>query len=290
MVKITVRGDKYMNKEKFSKILKTKGFYLSLLTGALAIAAISFVVVNTSVNNDDSKKLTELNQNPITEQADNEQKNSEEANVPEEDKSVVSDNTTSQDTEKVAANDKKTADTDPDLSDKKLTENKSDKKTADTEKSEESVATSGKTKTKETKLSFSEDADLEWPVSGDIIIPYDIEHGVQFLTLGQYKCSDAIVISSKVGAKVKSATKAKVLSIDKDEELGLTVTTDIGSGYKVIYGQLKDVKVKEGETIAAGKVIGQVAEPTKYYVVEGPNLYFKVTQDDESVNPMYLLK
>ncbi|MDO5518963.1 MAG: M23 family metallopeptidase [bacterium] len=256
-----------MNKDKLSRILKTKGFYLSLLTGVLAIAAICFVYFNTN-NSDNKNNLTDLNGNPITQQADSDK---QKANVPAEDKTVVSENAKKNEVNKTT----KTAA--PDLSNKSLAEDKNDTSKA--------VAANSKAST----LSFDENAKFEWPVKGDVIIPYDMEHGVQFLTLGQYKCSDAIVISAEVGTKVKSATKAKVLSIKKNDETGLTVTTDIGSGYQVIYGQLKSVKVKVGDTIDAGAVIGKIAKPSKYYVVEGPNLYFKVTENKEAVNPMYLL-
>jgi len=34
-----------------------------------------------------------------------------------------------------------------------------------------------------------------------------------------------------------------------------------------------------------GDTIGSVAAPTKYYSVEGSNLYFKLTKDGEPVNP-----
>ena len=33
-------------------------------------------------------------------------------------------------------------------------------------------------------------------------------------------------------------------------------------------------------------VIGYVSEPTKYYSVEGPNLYFQLLKDGQPVNPM----
>jgi septal ring factor EnvC (AmiA/AmiB activator) len=64
---------------------------------------------------------------------------------------------------------------------------------------------------------------------------------------------------------------------------------DIGSGYEVVYGQLKDVCVAEGYRVSEGDVIGCVSEPTKYYSVEGPNLYFQLLKDGEPVNPLEYL-
>ena len=38
--------------------------------------------------------------------------------------------------------------------------------------------------------------------------------------------------------------------------------------------------------MATGDVIAEVAAPTKYFSVEGTNVYFKLTKDGEPVNPM----
>ena len=48
--------------------------------------------------------------------------------------------------------------------------------------------------------------------------------------------------------------------------------------------------LEEGDVLEAGECIGTVAEPTRYYVVEGPNLYFKVMEGEESIDPAELLK
>ena len=39
-----------------------------------------------------------------------------------------------------------------------------------------------------------------------------------------------------------------------------------------------------------GDGIGTVAAPTKYYSLEGTNVYFKLTKDGEPVNPMSKLQ
>ena len=50
--------------------------------------------------------------------------------------------------------------------------------------------------------------------------------------------------------------------------------------------QQEEVTVEEGDYVETGAVIGHVAEPTKYYSVEGSNVYFKLTKDGEAVNPL----
>ena len=70
-----------------------------------------------------------------------------------------------------------------------------------------------------------------------------------------------------------------------------TFNVDIGNGYELFYGQLKEVPVKVGDYVEAKSVIGYVSQPTKYYSVEGSNVYFEMRKDGESVNPMdYLVE
>ena len=58
----------------------------------------------------------------------------------------------------------------------------------------------------------------------------------------------------------------------------------------MIYGQLKDVPVTEGQAVSAGSVLGSVAQPTRYYLEEGPHLYFAMTRDDIPVDPKLYLE
>ena len=61
---------------------------------------------------------------------------------------------------------------------------------------------------------------------------------------------------------------------------------NLGNGYEVTYGSLKDIQVSGGLTVQTGDLIGYVAEPTKYYSVEGANLYIKMTENGNPVDPL----
>jgi len=156
-------------------------------------------------------------------------------------------------------------------------------KEADTEESQE---TTGET----TQLNFSEGDKLLWPVNGDVVMNYSMDKTVYFATLDQYKYNPALIISSAVNDQVLSASKGLVKSIDQKTETGITVTIDMGNGYEAIYGQLNEVAVKSGDYVEAKTVLGYVSEPTKYYSVEGSNLYFEVRKDGRPVNPMEFLE
>ena len=139
------------------------------------------------------------------------------------------------------------------------------------------------------QFSFSENDILEWPVKGELVLKYNMESTIYFPTLEQYKCNPSISISAPVNTQVKAAASGKVVKITNNEETGTTVVMDIGDGYKLTYGLLKDIVVKEGTVCMAGDVIGTVAEPTAYYIVEGANLYFAMEKDGISVDPTLFL-
>ena len=140
------------------------------------------------------------------------------------------------------------------------------------------------------QLNFDKSTGLLWPVSGEVIIPYSPEHGVFHFTLEQFAASEAVVLSSAVGTEVKAAAKGVVTAIEEDVRTGTTVTLALGNNTSLVYGQLDVADLKEGDVVDAGECIGTVAAPTRYYVVEGPNLYFKVMEGEESIDPTELLK
>ena len=139
-------------------------------------------------------------------------------------------------------------------------------------------------------LTFAENSKLMWPVSGDVILNYSMDKSIYFATLNQYKYHPAIVISAEPGTEVWCAAQGKVTQIKVDEETGTTLSMDLGSGYEAVYGQLKELAVKEGDMVNAGALLGYVSEPTKYYTLEGSNLYFQLLRDGEPVNPMNYLE
>ncbi|MBO5176550.1 MAG: peptidoglycan DD-metalloendopeptidase family protein [Lachnospiraceae bacterium] len=139
------------------------------------------------------------------------------------------------------------------------------------------------------QLTFDKSAGLLWPIAGEVIIPYSPDHGVFYQTLDQFSTSEALVLSSAVGTEVKAAAKGVVTAIEEDVRTGTTVTLALGNNTSLVYGQLDVTELKEGDILEAGDCIGTVAEPTRYYVVEGPNLYFKVMEGETSIDPTELL-
>ena len=129
-----------------------------------------------------------------------------------------------------------------------------------------------------------------WPVNGNVLIPYSMDKTVYFATLDQYKYSRAMVLAAEEGTTVYASTSGTVESVYTDAEIGNAVKLNIGGGYEVVYGQLKDIQVKEGGYVEKGSVIGTVAAPTKYYSAEGANIYCELLHDGAAVDPMGALQ
>lgn len=143
---------------------------------------------------------------------------------------------------------------------------------------------------KKDALAFDENEALAWPIVGNVIMNYSMDSYVYFATLGQYRYNDAIVIGAEQGEHITAAADGVVTSVFYDEEIGNAMTVALGNGYELTYGQLSDIQLTEGDTVNRGDLLGTVAAPTKYYTLEGTNVYFRMTKDGEPVNPLTLLQ
>ncbi len=303
-----------MKKNKFTEFFKGKGYYVLLFVGVIAIAAVAVIGSQITSNSNNENNLVDINDTDNNLAAGEEDTELAENNPVSE---GIVDNGTSED---IAANDDTTnnavaegddaqdvAGNGPELEgydEDNVSNSDGEDMLADTGEADEvaqvedTVEASTSTAQNETNdtvesLSFSVDEGLMWPVQGNVIMDYSVDHTVYFATLMEYKINPAIIVDAEVGDEVKAAATGVVTKVEEkadNEETGLTVTMNIGDGYSLVYGQLSDVNLKVGDLVQEGDVIATVAEPTKYYSVEGSNLYFQVLQDDQTVNPMLLLR
>ena len=178
-------------------------------------------------------------------------------------------------------------------------ENTQETETGETEENQEGTAQDSETASAQITeqvetamapdLNFTESSLMEWPVSGQVVLDYNMDNTVYFPTLNVYKTSPAIAISAEVGTPVMAVANGQILSITENEETGTTMTVDMGNGYQAIYGQLKDVPFQAEEYVSAGAVLGYINEPTKYYKKEGANLYFALQKDGTPLDPLQYL-
>lgn len=139
-------------------------------------------------------------------------------------------------------------------------------------------------------LDFSETSKIAWPHRGNIVLDYSMDSTIYFPTLEQYKCNSGLVIQADISEPVCAPANARVMETGINEEIGSFVVLDLGNEYSAVCGQLKEVAVCEGEYLEKGQLLGYVAEPTKYYTVEGSNVYFQLNHQDKTVDPLDYLE
>lgn len=126
-----------------------------------------------------------------------------------------------------------------------------------------------------------------YPLQGEVVLPYSIDHAIYDPTLEQYRTNASISLSAEQGTEVKAAAAGTVKEIMEDAEAGTMVIIEHANGWLTTYGQLNDaVTVKEGDKVKQGQIIGSVDMPTKYGAALGTHLEFAMEKDGEPKDPV----
>lgn len=221
---------------------------------------------------DFSDEITEMDVDPATLAADEAAREAAEE--------LAAETTGTGSTEDLAA-----ADTDEKTADENTAEDLADAGTENT--ADEAAGASAQI---QATVSFAATEQLQWPVAGTVLMDYSMDSTVYFATLDQYKYNPALILGAEEGTQVVAAAKGIVDEIAVNEETGTTIRMNLGDGYTLIYGQLKEVTVSEGDVVNMGQLIGYVSQPTKYYCEEGSNLYFALEKDGEAADPFLYLE
>jgi murein DD-endopeptidase MepM/ murein hydrolase activator NlpD len=96
-----------------------------------------------------------------------------------------------------------------------------------------------------------------------------------------------IDLAADIGTPVYATAEGKVSSVERDPGLGKTILISHQSGYTTVYAHLSLVKVKIGQYVRRGEVIGAVGN-TGYST--GPHLHYEVHFQGQPKNPLnYIL-
>ncbi len=136
------------------------------------------------------------------------------------------------------------------------------------------------------ELSFTDGETLQLPAVGNVLLEYSMDKAVYHGTMQQYRYNPALVIEASEGEIITAAADGIVSNVYYDAQTGNTISFNLGDGYELTYGQLEDISLQVGDTVAAGDMVGKVAKPTIYYTDEGTNIYLKLTKDGTPVNPL----
>ena len=126
--------------------------------------------------------------------------------------------------------------------------------------------------------SRSGDGILNWPMSGKITSPYGTRSS---------GFHSGIDIGGKIGRGVYSAAGGKVVLASWYYAYGNCIVVDHGNGMKTRYAHLSAYKVKVGDTVERGQLIGLCGNTGRS---TGPHLHFEVIVNGSTKNPINYLK
>ena len=166
-----------------------------------------------------------------------------------------------------------------------------------------------------------------WPVRGGMIASYHEWDPHGHFTMDGRRVHSGLVITWFEGALVKSAHEGTVVATGSDwaREVGYDgslddylarlrrkgqkgsqgIVIDDGNGYRSVYTELQDIRVKAGDSVKAGNVIGAMAraegrQMMRYQLVRMDGAWMKVAQPErkrgfpdyarERVDPLAVLK
>ncbi len=124
------------------------------------------------------------------------------------------------------------------------------------------------------------------PVSGEIIFGYATDKLIYSVTLDQWTTHPAVDIAAKAGTDVKAVLSGTVSAVREDDVLGYTVEIKHSNGRETLYANLgSDVRVKKGDKVNAGAVIGSVGTSAISECALEPHLHFAFRIDGKPVDP-----
>ena len=157
------------------------------------------------------------------------------------------------------------------------------------------------------KKAVKEDFKIAYPVKGEVVKKYDNKELQMAKAMSQWETHEGIDLSCELGSEVKAASGGKVVDIITNDEkatnnekngFGIGIVIEHGSNYRTIYSNLalESLKVKKGELVKTGQVIGFVGDTSMREAtsIEGSHLHFallkKSGKDYVAVDPAQFLK
>ena len=118
------------------------------------------------------------------------------------------------------------------------------------------------------------------PVRGKISMPFGTYQIINRQPAGRHQGVD---ISGKAGALIRATNEGMVVLAEKLLAHGHTVIIDHGQGVFTMYLHLSKIKVKPGDRVSSGQVIGTMGTSG---VSSGPHLHFGLSVHDVRVDPV----
>lgn len=136
--------------------------------------------------------------------------------------------------------------------------------------------------TEEAKTAGSPLPNIAWPVEGRTVSRFGFTSPTSRLPTENHS---GVEIAAPALSDVSACLEGVVTAVEHRPDLGLVVEIEHEGGLRSIYGHLENVRVSQGQRVAAGREIAQLAPE---YGKNVPRLYFEVRQGNIALNPELL--
>lgn len=129
-----------------------------------------------------------------------------------------------------------------------------------------------------------------WPVKGAVLREFSVEVLSPDPTMGDWRTHGGVDISAQLEEKVLAMSAGTVTQVREDGLMGTTVVIDHGEGLTSTYCNLaSEPKVKAGDSVNTGTVIGAVGDTAIAEVGLVSHLHLEVSLDGKAVDPLEYL-
>ena len=160
-----------------------------------------------------------------------------------------------------------------------------------TEASNESATTMEQSKSSEGSTSPATHSNGAYimPLSGEIINSYSNGELVKSKTLGEWRTHDGVDIKAAEGTPVKSCFDGTVKNVVNDGKWGVMVEIEYPACTTYFCGLADTVKVKKGQEVKLGDVIGEVGNTSLVENADEFHLHLAMKKDNKWIDPMTII-
>ncbi len=127
------------------------------------------------------------------------------------------------------------------------------------------------------------------PLSGEIMNPYSNGELVKSKTLNEWRTHDGVDIKAAEGTPVKSCFDGTVANVSNDGKWGVMVEVEYPECTAYFCGLADTVKVKKGQEVKLGDVIGEVGNTSLVENADESHLHLAMKKDNKWIDPMTVI-
>lgn len=128
------------------------------------------------------------------------------------------------------------------------------------------------------------------PVLGKVYKEFSMDSLIYSSTLDRYATHNGVDIESELNVPVCAVLDGKIVDINEDKMMGITITIDHGDDLITVYSNLSTKEmVKIDDHVQKGDVISGIGDTTLLEALDTPHLHFEVIKDGEYVDPIIYL-